>query len=132
MTDVKTLKLPQPIYGEMMYSKETNVKKLVEKFLKKGVIVDKNLETTSAGQKAKELDKADGVEDGKISASVWNKYVKEYPGAKTIKNEISVNDAMNSITTYSVQEAHNKAKTQKAALENKTEDGTKQPPEMGL
>ena len=90
-----------------------------------------NLETTSAGQKAKEVDKADGVEDGKISASVWNKYAKEH-GGKTIKKEISVNDAMNSITTYSVQEAQNKAKNQKEALENKTEDGTKQPPEMGL
>ena len=89
------------------------------------------METTSAGQKSKELDKADGVEEGKKSASVWNKYAKEH-GGKTIKKEISVNDAMNSITTYSVQEAQNKAKNQKEALENKTEDGTKQPPEMGL
>lgn len=128
MTDVKTLKLnlPAPIYGEVSY----NLKAEKNEVLKKAVKLY-NLETTSAGQKAKELDKADGVKDGKISASVWNKYAKEH-GGKTIKKEISVNDAMNSITTYSVQEAQNKAKTQKAALENKTEDGTKQPPEMGL
>ena len=127
MTDVKTLKLPKQIHGEVMYynlnSKKNKVFKEADSLY--------NLETTSAGQKAKELDKADGVEDGKISASVWNKYAKEH-GGKTIKKEISVNDAMNSITTYSVQEAQNKAKNQKEALENKTEDGTKQPPEMGL
>ena len=90
-----------------------------------------NLDSTSAGQKAKKLDKADGIEDGKISATVWNKYAKEH-GGKIIKNEISVNDAMNSITTYSVQEAQKKAKAQKEALVDKSEDGTKQPPQMGL
>ena len=127
MTDVKTLKLPKQIHGEVMYY-NLNAKK--NEVLKEAASLY-NLETTSAGQKAKELDKADGVEDGKISASVWNKYAKEH-GGKTIKKEISVNDAMNSITTYSVQEAQNKAKNQKEALENKTEDGTKQPPEMGL
>ena len=127
MTDVKTLKLPKQIHGEVMYY-NLNAKK--NEVLKEAASLY-NLETTSAGQKAKELDKADGVEDGKISASVWNKYAKEH-GGNTIKIEISVNDAMNSITTYSVQEAQNKAKNQKEALENKTEDGTKQPPEMGL
>ena len=127
MTDVKTLKLPKQIHGEVMYY---NLNSKKNKVFKEATSLY-NLETTSAGQKAKELDKADGVEDGKISASVWNKYAKEH-GGKTIKKEISVNDAMNSITTYSVQEAQNKAKNQKEALENKTEDGTKQPPEMGL
>ena len=127
MTDVKTLKLPKQIHGEVMYY---NLNSKKNKVFKEAASLY-NLETTSAGQKAKELDKADGLEDGKISASVWNKYAKEH-GGKTIKKEISVNDAMNSITTYSVQEAQNKAKNQKEALENKTEDGTKQPPEMGL
>ena len=126
MTDIKTFKLPKQTYGEVMY--KLPAKK--DEVLKEATSLY-NLETTSAGQKAKKLDKADGVEDGKISASVWNKYAKEH-GGKTIKKEISVNDAMNSITTYSVQEAQNNAKNQKEALENKTEDGTKQPPEMGL
>ena len=127
MTDVKTLKLPKQIHGEVMYY-NLNAKK--DEVLKEATSLY-NLETTSAGKKAKELDKADGVEDGKISASVWNKYAKEH-GGKTIKKEISVNDAMNSITTYSVQEAQNKVKAQKAALEKETEGGAKQPPEMGL
>lgn len=63
----------------------------------------KNLNETDAGLKAQELDKADGKQDGKISANIWNEYAKEH-GGNEIQNEISVIDAMNSITTYSVKE----------------------------
>ena len=126
MLNFKTLKLPKQTHGEVSY----NLNAQKNEYLKKSIVAN-NLNTTSAGQKAKELDKADGVEDGKISASVLNKYVKEHNG-KTVKEEISVIDAMNSITTYDVIEAQNKAKTQKTTLENKTEDNIKQPPEMGL
>lgn len=74
---------------------------------------DKNIELlnkTEAGQKALELDKADGKQDGKISASVWNEYAKAH-GGNEIQDEINVVDAMNSITTYMVRE---EAKTHNA------------------
>ena len=81
----------------------------------------KNLTKTDAGQKALELDKADGKQDGKISANVWNEYAKGY-GGNEIQNEINVVDAMNSITTYMVREetdAHNAdiAKIKEEALQ---------------
>ena len=63
----------------------------------------KNVNETQAGRKALELDKADGKQDGKISASIWNEYARAH-GGKEIKNEINVIDATNSITTYSVRE----------------------------
>lgn len=115
---------PKFIHGEVIF--KPNAK---NETLKKEVMNFKNLHETSAGQKAQELDKADGVADGKISASVWNKYAKKH-GGNTIKNEISVNDAMNSITNYDVKEAKKKANARKAALEN--ENGSKQSPDMGL
>lgn len=81
----------------------------------------KNLKETDAGQKALELDKADGKQDGKISANIWNEFVKDY-GGNEIQNEINVIDAMNSITTYMVREeteAHNAdiAKIKEKALQ---------------
>jgi hypothetical protein len=60
---------------------------------------------TSAGMIAQQLDAADGKKDGKISASVWNSFVKD-KGGKQIKNSISVENAMNSITTYAVRNAN--------------------------
>lgn len=66
----------------------------------------KNLVGTEAGTKATELDKTDGKIDGKISASVWNNYVKELFDTPEeaekhfVQNEIDIVDAMNSITTY--------------------------------
>ncbi|MBQ7764208.1 hypothetical protein IJ384_02435 [bacterium] len=62
-----------------------------------------NLRETDAGKKAIELDKADGKQDEKISANIWNEFVKDY-GGNEIRNEINVIDAMNSITTYMVRE----------------------------
>ena len=57
---------------------------------------------TEAGQKALELDRADGNEDGKISAEKWNEYVVQYDG-KEVKNFIEIDKALKSITTYMVQ-----------------------------
>ena len=117
---------PKIIHGEVCFNGKAKYEAL-----KKEVMNFTNLHETSAGQKAQELDKADGTADGKISASVWNKYAKEH-GGNTIKNEISVNDAMNSITSYEVRNAKNKVTEKKIALENKNEDGTNQAPDMGL
>ena len=65
-----------------------------------------NIFNTDAGQMALEMDKADGKADGKISASVWNNYAAGHEGRTTISENgsISVFDAMNSITTYTVRE----------------------------
>ncbi len=117
---------PKIIHGEVYFNRNAK-----NEALKKEAMNLKNLQETSAGQKAQELDKADGAADGKISASVWNKYAKEH-GGNTIKNEISVNDAMNSITNYEVKNAKNKVTEKKLALENKNENGTNQAPNMGL
>lgn len=62
-----------------------------------------NLFNTEAGKIAMELDGADGKYDGKISASVWNKYADAH-GGKHIKTSISVHKALDSITTYTVRE----------------------------
>lgn len=59
---------------------------------------------TLAGAVAKILDENDGKTDGKISADVWNEFVKD-KGGKEIKNSISLFDATNSITTYAVKGA---------------------------
>lgn len=102
----------------------------------------KNLKETDAGQKALELDKADGKHDGKISANVWNEYAKGY-GGNEIQNEINVIDAMNSITTYMVREeteAHNAdvAKIREDALQrlqslrNEEVEKGRQEPQFGL
>ena len=60
------------------------------------------LNSTSAGKLAQKLDAADGKQDGKISASVWNSFVKD-KGGKSIKNYIEVESAMNSLTSYVVK-----------------------------
>lgn len=48
---------------------------------------------------AQHLDSLDGKQDGKISASVWNEFVKD-KGGKTIKYSISIENAEKSISTY--------------------------------
>ena len=99
-----------------------------------------NLRETDAGKKAIELDKADGKQDGKISANIWNEFVKEY-GGNEIQNEINVIDAMNSITTYMVREeteAHNAdiAKIKDETLQRlqslNNEEVEEQEPKFGL
>ncbi|MCQ2739317.1 MAG: hypothetical protein MJ237_03725 [bacterium] len=62
------------------------------------------LNNTLAGSIAKKLDAQDGATDGKISASIWNAFVADKDG-KTIKNSISIENAMKSITTYVVRKA---------------------------
>lgn len=54
-----------------------------------------NMATTIATQ----LDAQDGKQDGKISAPVWNEFVKD-KGGKTIKYSISIENARKSISTY--------------------------------
>jgi hypothetical protein len=68
---------------------------------------------TLAGQIAQKLDAADGKKDGKISASVWNDFVKD-KGGKQIKNFISVENAMQSIASYANQAANVSQDGQKA------------------
>jgi hypothetical protein len=55
---------------------------------------------TLAGQIAQKLDAADGKKDGKISASVWNAFVKD-KGGEQIQGSISIASATSLITTYS-------------------------------
>ena len=62
------------------------------------------LKNTSAYKIAENLDKQDGTADGKISGSVWNEFVKD-KGGKEVKEFISIEDAMKSITTYAIRGA---------------------------
>ena len=62
------------------------------------------LKNTSAYKIAENLDKQDGTADGKISASVWNEFVKD-KGGKEVSEFIDVEDAMKSITTYAIRGA---------------------------
>lgn len=62
------------------------------------------LKNTSAYKIAENLDKQDGTADGKISASVWNEFVKD-KGGKEVKEFINIEDAMKSITTYAIRGA---------------------------
>ena len=57
------------------------------------------LQVTGAAGIAQELDKKDGKEDGKISASIWNEFVAD-KGGKTIQYSISIENARKSISTY--------------------------------
>lgn len=66
--------------------------------------VDRLLNTTVAGFIARNLDEKDGKKDNKISASVWNDFVKD-KGGKEVKEFITVEDAMKSITKYLLTEA---------------------------
>ena len=62
------------------------------------------LKNTSAYKIAENLDKQDGTADGKISASIWNEFVKD-KGGKEVKEFINIEDAMKSITTYAIRGA---------------------------
>lgn len=62
---------------------------------------------------ARSLDAKDGKQDGKISASVWNDFVKD-KGGKTIKNSISVENAEKSIATYLSRNSKEAGKTKDA------------------
>ena len=75
--------------------------------------ISKLLNTTAAGQMAQKLDAADGNKDGKINGSIWNQFV-ENTGGKKISEDgfISVENAMNSITTYVVKNKNSQNKSE--------------------
>ena len=61
--------------------------------------INPNINTSHAEQIARNLDRKDGKEDGKIQASIWNEYA-ETTGGNKIKNCITLKNAIASITTY--------------------------------
>ena len=64
----------------------------------------KKIADSKAAQIFGELDRADGQEDGKVSADIWNEYA-EKNGGKPIKHEIDIWNGINSITTYEIKKA---------------------------
>ena len=84
---------------------------------------------TPAYSLAVELDKQDGNEDGKISASVWNRFVadKKYKGnnAKTINYFIEVEKARQSITSYALEAVNTVKDTFANVYKTWTEDAKK-------
>ena len=58
---------------------------------------------TLAGQIVQQLDNKDNNKDNKIEASIWNKFVQELEIGSSITKSISLNDAVNSVTTYLVR-----------------------------
>lgn len=93
--------------------------------------VVENLNKTDAGKKALELrDKSpnDYKTRNLVAPSVWNEYVDGIGRSdKHITEYMTVSEAMNSIVTYSVQDA---AAEKKSEREQLTEG--KEPPAMGL
>ena len=53
------------------------------------------LNNTLAGKMARDMDKADGNENGWIEAKVWNIFVEQIGTGKKINEKISTKDAMN-------------------------------------
>jgi len=90
-----------------------------------------NLNGTAAGKKAQELrDKSpdDYRERNLVAPSVWNEYVDSIGRSdKHITSYMTISDAMDSIVTYSVQDA---AEAKKSEREQLTEG--KETPSMGL
>lgn len=102
------IKYEEDNYTALIYPKDTiffNQKTKPEPAKQEEVKTEKNnsyfekYKNTEAGQKTLELDRADGKEDGKISAEVWNKYAKENDG-KEIKYGIDNDNAIKSVATY--------------------------------
>ena len=67
--------------------------------------INPKINSTQAGQIAKQLDKKDGNEDGKVSASIWNEFVAD-KGGKEIKYSITLENALKSISTYLYKNAN--------------------------
>ena len=79
--------------------------------------VEHPLDTTLAGKMAKELDAKDGKIDGFINAKIWNVFIDAIETGNKIKHQISIERAMDSITTYCLRKAAdetNKTGTEKA------------------
>lgn len=102
--------------------------------------INRLLNTTSAGLLAQKLDAQDGNKNGEISASIWNEFVKD-KGGKEVREFISVEDAMNSITKYVIKNAKTLGKNVEnlaqewinaipAASNESTESVTQTPPEV--
>ncbi len=93
----------------------------------------KNLTGTAAGNEALNMAEQShreyGTPIGEIAAEVWNPYAKAH-GGKTISGSISVKDAMNSITTYTVREQAESKRAEKEELQANSETG--QRPEQGI
>lgn len=66
---------------------------------------------------AHSLDEKDGKTDGKISASVWNKFVQG-KGGKTIQYSITVENAAKSISTYLARNSQSTGKSKDELLVN--------------
>ena len=79
--------------------------------------INPKINSTQAGQIAKQLDKKDGYEDGKISASIWNEFVAD-KGGKEIKYSITLENAMKSISTYLYKNANKAGQTVKDLAES--------------
>lgn len=92
-----------------------------------------NLVSTDAGSQALSMAKDShdkyGTEPGMIDARVWNPYAKAH-GGKTISGSISQEDAMKSITTYTVREQAKAKKAQAEELKANSDTGEK--PEQGI
>lgn len=68
---------------------------------------------------AKNLDKKDGVEDGKINGSIWNQFVEDKGGNKISENGfISLENARRSITTYLMRNSQKLGQTVKNLADN--------------
>lgn len=68
---------------------------------------------------AKNLDKKDGVEDGKIKGSIWNQFVEDKGGNKISENGfISLENARKSITTYLMRNSQELGQTVKNLADN--------------
>lgn len=74
--------------------------------------INPRINSTQAGQIAKQLDKNDGNEDGKISASIWNVFVAD-KGGNPIRYSITLENAMKSISTYLYKNANKAGQTVK-------------------
>ena len=121
-----TSKLPQtPMYDHAMVIKKPVKLKLSEDF--------KNLSGTAAGNEALKMaqqsNRQYGTEPGYITAEVWNPYAEAH-GGKKISGTISVKDAMNSITTYTIREQTEAKRAEQEELQANSETG--QRPEQGI
>ena len=68
--------------------------------------VDMLLNSTLAGKLTKTLAAKQDNQEKSIKANIWNDFVAKIKIGNCIKNEISLENAMNSITKYAVVEAH--------------------------
>ena len=125
------------VHGEYMHREKTPAeiaKDDLEKFVKKDALttVD-NLLSTEAGQTAMNMADMKVNNEDVISAAKWNAYVAEnfpHVTANPVQQYIGIVDAMNSITTYTVQEQAAQKAEEKAALQKESVQDSA--PDMGV